>query len=171
MDASNARNNATADLADREVLITRVFDAPRALVFAAWTDPEHLQRWFAPRGCTVQFCRIDIRPGGTFHSCIRTPNGHNCWCVGTYRAVVVPERIVFTMAVADEKGDLVAPAAVGMDPDWPRETVVTVTFAERDGKTTVTLRQTVSEALAKRTGAHPSWLDMLDRLAEDLAAA
>ena len=56
-----------------------------------------------------------------------------------------------------------------MDPEWPRETVVTVTFAERDGRTTVTLHQTVSEALAKRTGAHPSWIQMMGRLAEDLA--
>lgn len=171
MGASNAKNRAVADAADREVLITRVFDAPRDLVFRAWTDPEHLKRWYAPRGCTTRFSRIDIRPGGTFHSCIRTPDAHDCWCTGVYREIAVPERIVFTMAVADEQGNLVEPAATGMDSDWPRETVVTVTFAEHAGKTTVTLRQTVSEALAKRTGAHPSWIEMLDRLAEDLAAA
>lgn len=170
MDASNARSEAAAGVADREVLITRVFDAPRDLVFRAWTDPAHLKRWFAPTGCTVQFARLDIRPSGAFHSCIRSPAG-DCWCSGVYREIVAPERIVFTMAVADKNGHLIEPAAAGMDPDWPRETLVTVIFAERAGKTTVTLRQTVSEALAKRTGAHPSWLSMLDRLAEGLAAA
>jgi uncharacterized protein YndB with AHSA1/START domain len=163
--------NAAPNATDREVLITRVFDAPRELVYAAWTDPEHLQRWYAPRGCTIQFAAIDLRPGGTFHSCIRTPDGHDCWCKGVYREIVAPERIVFTMAIADEHGNLVGPIEAGMDPDWPRETTVTVTFAEQGAQTKLTLHQTVSEELAKRTGAHPSWLDMLDRLAEELATA
>jgi uncharacterized protein YndB with AHSA1/START domain len=154
-----------------DVLITRLIAAPRTLVFAAWTDPAHLARWFAPRGCTIAFARLDLRSGGSFHSCIRTPDGHECWCIGTYREIIAPERLVFTMAIADAQGRLIDPASVGMDPAWPRETVVTVTFAERAGGTTgLTLHQTVDEALAKRTGAHPSWLQMLDRLAEELAA-
>ncbi len=171
MTVSEATMNAAPNATDREVLITRVFDAPRELVYAAWTDPEHLQRWYAPRGCTIQFAAIDLRPGGTFHSCIRTPDGHDCWCKGVYREIVAPERIVFTMAIADEHGNLVGPIEAGMDPDWPRETTVTVTFAEQGAQTKLTLHQTVSEELAKRTGAHPSWLDMLDRLAEELATA
>jgi uncharacterized protein YndB with AHSA1/START domain len=156
------------DRSERQVFITRVFDAPRDLVFKAWTDPEHLVRWYAPRGCAIHFSRIDLRPGGAFHSCIRTPDGHDCWCTGVYREIAAPERLVFTMVAADADGNPVEPAEVGMDPDWPRETTVTVTFAELGRKTELTLRQTVSEALAKRTGAHPSWIEMLDRLAEDL---
>lgn len=170
MTVSEATMTAAPTATDREVLITRVFDTPRDLVFQAWTDPEHLQRWYAPRGCTIHFAAIDLREGGAFHSCIRTPDGHDCWCKGVYREIVAPERIVFTMAIADEHGHLIGPAEAGMDPDWPRETTLTVTFAEHGGQTKLTLHQTVSEALAKRTGAHPSWLDMLDRLAEDLAA-
>ena len=154
-----------------QVLITRVFDAPRELVFKAWTDPEHLVRWYAPRGCTIYFRELDIRPGGAFHSSIRTPDGHDCWCKGVYREIVAPERIVYTLAVADAEGNLVGPTDVGMDPDWPRETILTVTFAEHQGKTELTLHQTVAESLAKRTGAHPSWIEMLDRLAEMLAEA
>jgi uncharacterized protein YndB with AHSA1/START domain len=156
------------DRSEKQVFITRVFDAPRDLVFKAWTDPEQLARWYAPRGCAIHFSRIDLRPGGTFHSCIRTSDGHDCWCTGVYREIAAPERIVFTMVAADENGSPVEPADVGMDPDWPRETIVTVTFAELGRKTELTLRQTVSESLAKRTGAHPSWIEMLDRLAEDL---
>jgi len=156
------------DRSEKQVFITRVFDAPRDLVFKAWTDPEHLVRWYAPRGCAIHFSRIDFRPGGAFHSCIRTPDGHDCWCTGVYREIAAPERLVFTMVAADADGNPVEPAEVGMDPDWPRETTVTVTFAELGRKTELTLRQTVSEALAKRTGAHPSWIEMLDRLAEDL---
>ena len=160
----------SAMAAGREVVITRVFDAPRELVFAAWTDPWHLARWYAPDGCSVHFRTLDVRPGGTFHSCIRSPGGHACWCTGVYREIVRPKRIVYTLAVADETGNPVEPAEVGMDPDWPRESVLTVTFAEHGRGTLLTLHQTVSEALAKRTGAHPSWLQMLDRLAADLAA-
>lgn len=155
--------------ADAEVLITRVFHAPRALVFKAWSDTAHLLRWFAPNGCSIEYRQFEFRSGGKYLSCIHTPNGHQCWCAGDYREVVAPERIVMTMAVADASGNRVAPTAVGMDAEWPEETVLTVTFTEQDGKTTMTLRQTVSEALAKRTGAHPSWLQMFDRLAEELA--
>ncbi|HVK14471.1 MAG TPA: SRPBCC domain-containing protein [Gemmataceae bacterium] len=153
---------------DREVLITRVFDAPRDLVFRAWADPERLTRWYAPPGCAIRFAAIDVRPGGRFHSCITIPNGHECWCVGEYREVAPPGRLVFTMVSADAAGNVVEPTDVGMDPDWPRETVVTVTFEDAGGKTRLTLHQTVSEVVAKRTGAYPSWLAMLDRLAEQL---
>lgn len=163
-----ASESTVAGVEQRQVSIVRYFDAPRELVFRAWTTPESLERWYAPHGCTVQFSHLDFRPGGTFHSCIRSPEGHACWCIGVYREIVVPERIVSTMAVADEQGNAVQPAAIGMDPDWPSETVLTVTFVEHEGRTKLTLEQTVLESLAKRTGAHPSWLQMLDRLADEI---
>lgn len=155
---------------EAKVVITRAFDAPRELVFAAWTDPARLVRWFAPAGCSITFPEIDIRSGGGFHSCIHTPDGKDCWCKGVYREVTPPERIVFTMNIADEHGNLLGPLEAGMDPEWPRETTVTVTFAAADGKTELTLYQTVDEALAKRTGAYPSWLSMLDRLDAELTS-
>ena len=152
-----------------QVLISRVFDAPRDLVFRAWTDPAQLKRWYAPNGCSIRYEKLDVRPGGTFHSCIKTPDGHECWCVGEYREVVPPERLVLTMVIADAAGNVVGPTDVGMDPEWPQETVLTVTFDDLGGRTRLTLHQTVSEVVAKRTGAHPSWLSMLDRLAAELA--
>ena len=155
----------TASSADREILITRLFDAPREVVFDAWTDPQQLARWYAPHGCEIEFRTLDPRPGGSFHSCIRTPDGHECWCRGVYRTVNRPVQIVLTMVVSNEKGQSVDPVAAGMDPDWPAETVVTVTLVEKQGRTMLTLHQTVSDSLAKRTGAHPGWLEMLDRLA------
>jgi uncharacterized protein YndB with AHSA1/START domain len=162
---------ATAGAAGQMVFITRVFDAPPELVFSAWTDPAHLSQWYAPHGCTVHFNHIDVRPGGSFHLCIRNPKFHDCWCTGVYKEVSPPVKLVYTLAIADEKGNPVQPAEVGMDPAWPAETTVTVTFTKLQGKTKVTLHQTVSEALAKHTGAHPSWLQMLDRLAAQLAGA
>lgn len=165
----NAQQQTRRNEAD--VFITREFDAPRELVFRAWTDPEILQQWYAPHGCNIRFRTLDFRTGGTFHSCIRTPDGHECWCTGEYREISAPERIVFTMAIADAEGHPVDAASAGMDPDWPAETVVTVTFVEQDGKTKFALHQTVSESLARKTGAYPSWLQMLDRLAAELAAS
>lgn len=160
--------SATVDTASQELVITRLFEAPRELVFQTWTTPEHLQHWFAPTGCTVEFQHLDVRPGGTFHCCIRNPLFHDCWTVGVYHEVLAPERLVYNIAIANEHGQRMAPVEMGMDPEWPAETLVTITFDEQDGKTLLTLRQAVNEALAKRTGAHPSWLIMLDRLADHL---
>jgi uncharacterized protein YndB with AHSA1/START domain len=166
-----ARDRPVPHPDDGFVLITRVFDAPRERVFAAWTAPEHLVRWYAPTGCTVEIYELDLRPGGRFRHRIRNPGSHDCLCTGVYREIVPPDRLVYTLSFADEEGNLIEPVQAGMDPDWPRETTVTVTFADREGKTEVTLRQTVLDSTARRTGAHPSWLDMLDRLAGELAAA
>jgi uncharacterized protein YndB with AHSA1/START domain len=159
----------TTPAAADEIWITRDFSAPRELVFQAWTDPEHLLAWYAPQGCTIAFREFDFRVGGQYLSCICTPDGHECWCRGEYRQIIPHERIQFTMAVADAQGNLVEPTAVGMDPAWPRETILTVTLADVDGRTRLTLHQTVNKSLAERTGAYPSWLNMLDRLTAQLA--
>jgi len=155
--------------AGAQVHIARDFDAPCELVFHAWTSAEHLERWYAPQGCSIKFRLYDFQPGGNLRSCIRTPDGHECWCIGTFLEIVAPKRIVFTMIASDARGNAVEPADLGMDPDWPRETTVTVTFEDLGGRTRLTLEQTVSESLAKKTGAYPSWLSMFDNLATLLA--
>lgn len=161
---SQPSESSPQDGADREVLITRMIDAPRALVFKAWTTPQHLAQWFAPHGCAIEFIRLDVRLGGTIHSCIRSPQGDECWCVGEYVELAEPARIAYTMALADSAGKRLPSAAAGKDDDWPSETTVTVTFDEVGGRTRLTLHQTVREDVARRTGALPSWLQMLDRL-------
>jgi len=161
---------ANQGMAGGQVVITRDFAAPRELVFEAWADREQLLGWFAPRGCQISFRQFDFRVGGQFHSCIKTPDGSECWCKGEYRRIVKPDLIEFTMVVSNAAMESLEPIDAGMDPAWPKETVVTVTLDEHGKGTRLTLRQTVDEALAKRTGAHPSWLDMLDQLAERLAA-
>lgn len=159
---------AATELDDPQVVITRIFDAPRELVFAAWTDPNQLVRWYAPQGCTIEYRQIDIREGGTFHSCIRTPNGFHCWCIGEYREIIVPEKIVCTMVISNENGDRIQSVDAGHESDWPAETILTVTFADQAGKTKLTLHQNVRQSVAQRTGALPSWMQMLDRLAAQL---
>ncbi len=156
---------------DRMVVITRIFDAPRELVFKAWTEPEHLMRWWAPKDFTTPFCEVDLRPGGVFHFCMRSPEGLEFWGRGVYREVVELERIVYTDSFADEKGDPVEPARYGMSPNYPSETLVTVTFTEHEGKTKVTLRHAVLESVPERAGIQQGWSEMFDRLAEELAKA
>ena len=149
----------------KEVDITYTLDYPREVVFNAWTDPAFLPEWFAPHGCSIKFEKLDIREGGFFHSCISNPKFGDCWCIGEYLEIKAPEKIIHTMINADENGKPIDPASIGMDAEWPGETLVTITFSEIvKGKTTINLKQTVSEALAKKTGAHPSWIQMFERM-------
>lgn len=146
------------------VFIEQTFDAPREVVFDAWVQKDLLEEWFAPEGCTLHIARLDVREGGGYHWCIKNPSFGECWTIGSYLEVICPERLVFTATIADAAGNPRTPESQGHDPAWPHETTVRVTFEQRAEKTIVRLEQDVTERLAKRTGAHPSWLQMLARL-------
>jgi uncharacterized protein YndB with AHSA1/START domain len=149
---------------NKELLITHLFDASPELVFQAWTDPEHLQHWYAPDGCTITFKSIDVREQGTFHSCIHDPVHGECWIKGSYMEIKSPEKLVFSMILTNAAGDDVNSLAAGKPEDWPEAIITTVTFSPVGQQTKVTLHQTVAEAEAKKTGAYQSWLKMFDRL-------
>ncbi|MBV7530523.1 SRPBCC domain-containing protein [Chitinophaga sp. sic0106] len=149
---------------NKEVFIEETFNASIDRVFSAWTDPDKLMRWYAPEGCTIRYKKLDIKTGGKFHSCISNPVHGDCWCIGEYLEIIPNRKIVFTLINADENGQPINPADIGMDTDWPGETTVTVTFSEDNGATKLQLRQTVSQSLATKTGAYPSWLQMLENL-------
>jgi uncharacterized protein YndB with AHSA1/START domain len=155
----DARSNAATQTEDRELVITRVFDAPRGLVFKAWTEPKRLTRWWGPRGFTTPVCEMDVRPGGAFRFGMRSPQGTDHWLRGAFREIVEPERLVCTWAWEDEKGK----------PG--HETLLTVTFAEHDGKTRLTLRQAVFESVTSRDAHQDGWASGLDCLAEYLMSA
>lgn len=149
---------------NNEVFIERIINASAEEVFNAWTDPELLMKWYAPEGCTIHFKTIKIETGGKFHSCIVHPQLGACWCIGEYKEILPCSRIVFSMINADEKGRPIHPESIGMDPEWPGETLVAVTLREENGKTRLQLRQTVSQELATKTGAYRGWLQMLNNL-------
>jgi uncharacterized protein YndB with AHSA1/START domain len=152
-----ARTSTATRSAERELVITRVFDAPRALVFKVWTEPERLVRWWGPEGFTVPSCEMDLRPGGAFRFLMRSPEGTDHRLQGVYREIVEPERLVFTWAWVDADGK----------PG--HETLVTVTFAEHGAKTKLTLHQAVFESVESRDSHEEGWTECLDRLAVCLA--
>jgi len=149
---------------EKEVLITHLFNAPVDLVFKSWTDPELLVNWYAPDGCTIEYKFIDVKEGGSFHSCIHDPVHGECWIVGTYNEVVFGKKLVFTMALSNQAGELVESVDAGKSEDWPKETITTVTFEPFGNQTKLTLHQTAPEAEAKKTGAYQSWIKMFNRL-------
>ncbi len=115
--------------------ITRVFDAPRDLVWKAFTESERLAHWWGPKGFTMLTCKVDLRPGGVFHYCMRSPDGHESWGKWIYREIVAPERLVTVVSFTDAEGNLLRHP---MSPTWPLEMLHTMTLSERDGKTTLT---------------------------------
>jgi uncharacterized protein YndB with AHSA1/START domain len=120
----------------REFTLIRTFDAPRTLVFEAWTKPEHLKRWWGAQGCTIGTCEVDLRPGGKFHYCMKMHNGMDLWGIFTYREIAPPERLIFINSISDPEGNI---ARHPFSPKWPLEILNTLTLTEQAGKTTLNL--------------------------------
>lgn len=154
---------------DGGLVIRREFTAPRRLVWQAWTEPEQLARWWGPRGFTLPHCTIDLRPGGRWRYCMRSPEGDEVWAAGVYQEVVEPQRIVSLDYFSDAAGKHVTIADLGWPGEWPAEWLQTLTFDERDGRTTVTVHQSVPDSVAREMQAHEGWNQSFDKLAELLA--
>jgi uncharacterized protein YndB with AHSA1/START domain len=145
--------------ADRVLKITRIFDAPRTLVFNAWTQNEHMANWFGPRGFKSTVIKNDLRPGGAYRIHMHAPDGDH-WMQGVYREVVPPECLVMVGSWADANGNLTRP-----------ETTLTLIFEDVDGKTRLTLHQAVFESVTARDMHGEGWTSSLECLAEYLATA
>lgn len=136
--------------------ITRIFDAPRNLVFKVWSTPEHALRWWGPRDFTAHSMKMDFRPGGAWRGCIRSPEGNDYWMGGVYREVIEPEKLIFTFAW-DEEGK---PGA---------DTLITVSFIDVGGKTRLTFHQTPFDSVDERDSHQEGWGECLERLQEYLS--
>lgn len=158
-------NTLAEPVTEREVIITRVLNAPRELVWKAWTDPHHVAQWWGPKGFVSVGCEMDLHVGGVFQLGLRAPDGAIYSCRGTYREIVAPERIVYEGA-SDESH----PCGSGLPP----RAIVTVTFDEHDGRTTLTLRTLLASAAdraaAVREGYVEGWTSSLERLVGILEA-
>ncbi len=128
----NAANQIYSRVDDKELYLERTFNAPRALVFKAFSQAEHLKRWWGPKGWTLPVCNIDFRPGGEWHYCMKCEDekqeyfGYESWGKAEYKEIVEPERIVYVDSFSDAEGNI--------NEGMP-QTIVTMTFEELDGKT------------------------------------
>jgi uncharacterized protein YndB with AHSA1/START domain len=151
--------SAAARSAASELVARRVFDAPRSLVFKAWTQPEHLARWWGPKGFTLVSCTMDVRPGGAWFRRMRSPEGAEYVKRGIYREIVAPERLVFTYVNEDADGSL------------GPETVVTVTFEDCGERTRLTLHHAGFDGVPSRDAHEGGWISALERFAGYLEQA
>lgn len=154
--APRAEGSAAARPEDLVLVITRVLDAPRALVFKVWSQPEHLVRWWGPKGFTLPSCTMEFHEGGAFRCLMRSPEGTEHRMHGVYREIVEPEKISFAWTWIDAEGN----------PG--HETLVTVTLEEagKDGaQTRLTLHHAVFESMNARDLHGIGWGESFDRLA------
>ena len=176
MAQSNAKPDAAQTSAGQEFVITRSFDAPRELVFKAFTEPERMKQWWGPKGFTVITSKMDLRPGGFYHYGMRAPDGSTMWGKMVYREIVRPERIVLVNSFSDEAGNITRHP---MSLNWPLQMLSTFLFAERDGGTILTIKWSPLDAdeteRATFGSGHESmrkgWSGTLDQLAAYLAKA
>lgn len=148
-------SNVASEASDRELVLTRVFDAPRELVFKAWAEPERWVHWLGLRGCSGKVLQSARRPGDAYRYLMRDPDGGDHWLYGVYREIVEPERLVFTWRWANEQWQPISP-----------ETIVTVTFEDLGGKTRLTLRHGQFESVSACDLHRAGWTDSFERIAE-----
>jgi len=154
-------NAPTTSYGEGTVTLTRAFDAPRALVWRAWTDPTMMAQWFGPRHFTIPACELDVRVGGALRIVMRGPDGNDYPMKGVFIEVVAPERLVYTNIAVDRDGKHLL------------EGETTVTFTEQSGKTTLTVTAhavgRVPIATQMLAGMEAGWTQTIDKLEEFVA--
>ena len=157
------KTNVTLD-GDRDMVMTRTFDAPRELVFRAYTEPDRLMQWWGPREWPLAVCKVDLRPGGIWHYCMKGPAGEEAWGRADYKEIEPPKRLVFADAFSDPDANRIPP-----------ESQVTIEFEDMGGKTRINSRTTFASAEQRAEvmgmGLIEGMTETLDRLDEHLAAA
>jgi uncharacterized protein YndB with AHSA1/START domain len=156
-------NNAVNQI--ERMVVTRVFDAPRALVWQAWSDPKYVMQWWGPKGFTSPVCRIDFRVGGKFLCCMRTPDGQDFWNGGEYHEIVLHEKIVYSMYFSDSEGNKVEAAHYGIEHEAMDDVHDVVTFEDfGNGQTKLTLIGNESMESARNSGQVEGWNEILDKV-------
>ena len=161
--------NGNDDEAERMV-VTRTFDAPCALVWKAWTDPDSIVRWWGPKDFTVASCAMDFRVGGKFLCCMRAPDGQEFWNACDYFEIVPQEKIVFSMYFADSGGKKVEPAQYGIEHEAIDGAKDVVLFEDVGaGRTRLTFIGNETMASATESGQVEGWYQIFDQLAKLVA--
>ena len=134
----------TDNVIREDLVVTRIIDAPIELVWKAWTDPEHVKRWWGPKYYTSPTCKIDLREGGKYVFSMRAPKdqgGQDSYTAGVYQKIVPMERLEFTQSLSDKDGNRIDPAQVGMPPDFPKEIRTVVLFKAKGDMTELTITE------------------------------
>jgi uncharacterized protein YndB with AHSA1/START domain len=152
------------------MVVTRVFDAPRELVWKAWTDPKYVMQWWGPNGFTAPVCKIDFRVGGKFLFCMRTPDGQEGWNGGEYHEIVLHEKIVFSMYFADSEGNRIELEQDGIQHEAIEGAHEVVLFEDiGNGKTKLTYIGNETMQNAIETGQLEGMKETLDKVAAVVA--
>jgi len=156
------------DQDNQELVISRIFNAPRSRVWRAWTDPDFVMRWWGPKVFTSPECKIDLQVGGKYIFVMRSPEGRDYYSTGRYLTIEPLNKLIFTDSFADEKGNVVPATYYGMDGNIPLELLVTVLFEDQDGKTKMTMRHEGFPEAEIREQAKIGWSESFDKLSESL---
>lgn len=152
------------------MVITRVFDAPREIVWKAWTDPKYVMQWWGPKGFTAPVCKMDFRVGGKFLCCMKSPEGQEFWNAGEYHEIVPNEKIVSSMYFADADGNKVEPEHYGMEHEVIEGAYDTTLFEDLgNGQTKLTFIGNEPMKDAVESGQVEGWKQILDKVAEVVA--
>src|SRR5246500_1524349 len=154
----------------QRMVVTRVFDAPRELVWKAWTDPKYVMQWWGPNGCTSPFCEMDFRVGGKFLICGRMPDGQEFWNGGEYHEIVLHEKIVSSMYFSDPDGNKVEAAHYGIEHEAIADAHDVITFENfGNGQTKLTFVGNEAMESAKNSGQLEGMIQILDKFAAVVA--
>ena len=146
--------------------VTRVFEAPLAWLWKAWTDPHYAQQWWGPKGFTSPVYNMDFRVGGKFLICMKSPDGQEFWNGGEYHEIVPHEKIVSSMYFADSSGNKVDPEHYGIEHEAIEDAYDVTLFEDLgNGRTKLTVIGNETMENAKNSGQVEGWNQILDKLA------
>lgn len=150
------------------VVIERTFAAPADRIWQMWTEAEQFQKWYGPKGFSVPVAQMDLRVGGKRLICMASPDGSmKMWFTGEFVEIVPTTRLVYTESMADEQGNVISPAAMGMSPGYPETTEVTVELVDIGGHTKMVMTHV---GVPAGSGGEGGWKQAFDKLAEQVEA-
>jgi uncharacterized protein YndB with AHSA1/START domain len=148
------------------MVVTRIFDAPRELVWKAWTESKYVMQWWGPKGFTAPVCKMDVRVGGKSLLCMRTPDGQEGWNAVEYHEIVPLEKIVSSMYFSDSQGNKIEPAELGMEDEAIAGAYDVTIFEDLgNGQTKLTHIGNESMESAKNSGQMEGWIETLEKVA------
>lgn len=136
--------DAIKNIIREDLVVKRIIDAPLELVWKAWTEPEHVMKWWGPKHYSSPSCKIDLREGGKFIFCMRAPEdqgGQEHYTAGVYKKIIPMQYLEFTQGLADKDGNPIDPAQVGMPPDFPEEIRTSIVFKAKGDLTELTITE------------------------------